>query len=164
MAQTGREIGWRRRLVWIALALSLTLNVFFIGGLMWTKTFVRPPLAPIERLQRLGQSLNLDDRQQQAFEQFIRVIRQRGRDMRENNQALLKQIWTELAKPNPDNDLVARLGGQVNDNRVAFQKEASAALLAFTKELQPEQRSQLAETAQSARDEPSRRLFQMIAP
>lgn len=164
LAEPGRQTGWRARLVWIALALSLTLNLFFVGGLLWVKLSMHPPLPPIERMQRLGQALDLTADQRVAFEQFVRVIRLRGRYVRETNQPLLERIWGEVAKPAPDQDLVAKLGAEVNGNRTAFQKEASTALLAFMKTLTPEQRSKLADIAKRPGDEPTRRLFQIIAP
>jgi uncharacterized membrane protein len=163
IAESGQRTGWRARLVWIALALSLTLNVFFIGGLVWVK-LSHPLMPPFERMQRLGQSLDLNDDQRRAFEQFVRVIRLRGRYVRDSNQPLLEQIWTELAKPTPDEAAVAKLGAQINDNRQAFQKEASTALVNFVKTLSPEQRAKLAGIARSGGDEPTRRLFQVIAP
>jgi uncharacterized membrane protein len=163
LAETGQRSGWRGRLVWVALALSLTLNVFFIGGLVWVKTFMRPPPFS-ERLHAFGHTLHMTGPQRQAFEQFIRELRQHARAAREANQPLLAQIWTELAKPSPDNDLVTKLGAQVNDNRTAFQKEASSELLAFLKTLTPEQRAHIGEIVRSAHEEPARRLFQFIAP
>lgn len=164
LAEPSRRAGWRARLVWIALALSLTLNVFFIGGLLWVKLSMHPPLLPIERMERLGRNLNLNDDQRLAFEQFVRVVRLRGRFARETNQPLLERIWTEMAKPTPNDEVVQRLGAEINQNRMAFQKEASAALLSFVKTLSPEQRAKLAEIARGAGDEPTRRLFQIIAP
>jgi uncharacterized membrane protein len=163
LAEASRQSGWRGRLVWVALALSLTLNVFFIGGLVWVKTFMRPPPFS-ERLHAFGHSLHLTGAQREGFNQFIRALRQHARAAREANQPLLTQIWAELAKPSPDNDLVTKLGAQVNDNRAAFQKEASSELLTFLKTLTPEQRAHIGEIVRSAHEEPARRLFQLIAP
>jgi uncharacterized membrane protein len=163
LAELARQSGWRGRLVWLALALSLTLNVFFVGGLIWVKV-VHPPQAPLERMRHLGESLNLSPDQQQAFEQFVRSIRQHARATREANRPLVTQIWAELAKPTPDDAQVAKLGEEVNVNRVSFQHEISASMLSFVKTLSPEQRAHLAHIASSARDEPTRRLFQIVAP
>ncbi len=163
IAESGQRTGWRGRLIWIALALSLALNVFFVGGLAWVKMAGGPP-PPIERLRVLSHSLDLNNDQNLAFEQFLRVIRLRGRYMRETNQPLLAKIWTEMAKPAPDDEQVARLSAEVNGNRETFQKEATTAFLAFMKTLSPEQRTKLAAFVTEAKDEPTRRLFQIIAP
>ena len=164
IAETSRPTGWRGRLVWIALALSLTLNVFFVGGVAWVKLSAHPPLPPIERMQRIGQALNLTDEQHLAFEQFLRVVRLRGRFFRETNQPLLEGVWAELAKPTPDDDTINKLSAQIEQNRAAFEHEASAALLAFVKTLNPEQRAKLADVTKAAIDPPTRRLFEIIAP
>src|SRR5215469_9721097 len=164
IAETSRPTGWRGRLLWVALALSLTLNVFFVGGVAWVKLSAHPPLPPIERMQRIGQALNLTDDQNLAFEQFLRVVRLRGRFFRETNQPLLERIWAELAKPTPDDDAIGKLGAQIQQNREAFGHEASTALLAFVKTLNPEQRTKLAEITKSGGDPPTRRLFEIIAP
>ncbi len=164
VAASDPRTGWRGRLVWIALALSLTLNVFFVGGLVWVRTFMHPPPPPLERMQRLGETLNLTPDQHVAFEQFVRGLRQRARAVRESTRPLVLQIWAELAKPAPDDAQVTKLGEQVNGDRIAFQHEVSVAMLSFIKTLNPEQRAHLAQIASTARDEPTRRLLQLVAP
>jgi len=164
VAESGRKTGWKSRLVWIALALSLVLNVFFVAGGIWVKMSVRSALPPIVRLQRLGDRLDLNEDQRVAFDQFIRVIRLHGRFVRETNQPLLDRIWIELAKRTPDEDAVGKLGAQVGDNRQAFMKEVSVSFFAFVKTLSPEQREKLSTIARRANDPPTRRLFEVIAP
>ncbi len=164
VAESGRRAGWRGRLVWLALALSLTLNVCFIGGLVWTRMRFHQMASPMERIQHLADALNLNADQRAAFGQFLRVIRQRGRSARGSNEALLDRSWAEIAKAEPDDAALAQLGQQIHANRDAFEQEASQAMLAFIKTLSPEQRSQLAAIAKSRPDEPMRRVYQMIAP
>jgi len=158
-----QRTGWRARLVWIALALSLTLNVFFVGGLTWMKLSAHP-LAPMERMQRLGQALNLNDDQHLAFDQFLRVVRMRGAFFHDTNQPMLERMWSEMAKPTPDDDAVAKLGSEVEQNRQTFQHEMAAAFQTFLKSLNTEQRAKLADIAKSANDPPTHRIFEVIAP
>jgi uncharacterized membrane protein len=162
VADTGRKAGWRGRLVWLALALSLTLNVCFLAGLAWMRLHAPPP--PYIRMQHFSDSLNLSDTQHQAYDQFLRTIRLRGRFMRESNQPLIEDIWSELAKPTPDTATVAKLSDQINSNREGFQHEVSTALDAFIKTLTPEQRAQLAAKAKAPPDEMARRFFQLVLP
>ena len=162
LADSGRKAGWRGRLVWIALALSLTLNICFFAGLAWMRVHAPPP--PLARMEHFGDSLNLNDTQRQAYEQFLRTIRLRGRFVRESNQPLIDDVWGEVAKPTPDTATVAKLADQVNGNREAFQREVSTALDAFIKTLSPEQRTQLAAKAKTPPDDAARRLFQMVVP
>ncbi len=160
--ETERRSGAGRKLLWVILALSLTLNICFVGGLVWMRAH-HPP-GPMERMERLGQTLDLNEDQRLAFEQFVRVIRQRGRFVRETNQPLLAKIWNELAKPDASEAAVTQLGDQIRDNRATFQKEASAALLSFNKTLTPEQRRKLADIAQAPKDEAARRFFSVVVP
>jgi len=164
IAESGRQTGWRGRLVWVALALSLTLNVFFVGGLTWMKLSARPNLTPIERMQHVVQALNPTDDQRLAFEQFLRVARMRGRFLRETNQPLLEKIWAEMAKPTPDDDAVAKLSAEIDKNREAFQKELAGALQSFIKTLTPDQRVKFADITKAGGDPPTRRLFEVVAP
>jgi len=161
LAGTGAKAGRRGPWLWIALALSLTLNLCFFAGIAWMHLHALPP---IMRMQRFGESLNLDGTQRQAYEQFLRTIRLRGRFVRESNQPLIDNIWSEIAKPTPDASTIAKLSDQVTGNREAFQREVSTALDTFIKTLTPEQRAELAAKAQAPPDEAARRLFQMVVP
>jgi uncharacterized membrane protein len=162
LAETGHRVGWRGRLIWVALALSLTLNVFVFGGIAWMHTHAPPP--PTVRLQRFGQSLNLNAEQQRAFDQFLRTIRLRGRFARESNQPLIEDMWGEIASPTPDQSTIAKLADQITTNRENFQHEASAALDIFIKTLTPEQRAQLAAKATMPQQDPANRILQMVVP
>ena len=162
LAESGQKAGRGGRLLWIALALSLTLNICFLAGLAWMHIHA-PPL-PIVRMQHFADSLNLNSDQRQAYEQFLRTLRLRGRFVRESNAPLIENIWNEIAKPTPDDSTIAKLGAQVNGNREGLQREVSTALDAFIKTLTPEQRALLAEKAKAPPDEPARRLFQMVVP
>jgi len=162
LADSGQKAGRGGRLLRIALALSLTLNVCFLAGLAWMH-FHRPP-PPFVRMQHFGDSLNLNGDQRQAYEQFLRTLRQRGRSVRDSNQPLIQDLWSEIAKPTPDTSAIAKLADHINSNRTALQREASTALDAFIKSLTPEQRAQFAAKAKAPPDEPARRLFQMVVP
>ena len=162
LVDTGHRAGWRGRLLWIALALSLTLNLCVFAGIAWMHTHAPP--APMIRMQHFGQTLNLNDDQRRAFEQFLRTIRLRGRFVRESDQPLIDDIWSEIAKPTPDPSAIAKLADQVNGNREGFQRDMSAALDTFIKTLTPDQRAQFAAKAKAPGDEAARRLFQMVVP
>ncbi len=162
IADGGQNASWRGRLVWLALALSLTLNVCFLGGLAWMHMHAPPP--PIMRLRALGQALNLNDDQRQAFEQFLRTIRLRGRFVRETNETLVENLWSEEAKPTPDDATIAKLGDEINGNHERLQREVSTAFDAFLKTLTPAQRAQLAAKAKTPLDPVTHRIFQMVVP
>jgi uncharacterized membrane protein len=162
LAESGQKAGRGGRSLWIALALSLTLNVCFLAGLAWMHIHAPPP--PFVRMQHFGDSLNLNSGQRQAYEQFLRTLRLRGRFVRESNQPLIENLWGEVAKPTPDTATVTKLSDQINSNRESLEREVSTALDTFIKTLTPEQRALLAEKAKSPPNEPVRRFFQMVTP
>jgi uncharacterized membrane protein len=144
----------RRRLVWVALALSLALNVFFIGGAVWTRMHVRhgpggPPFGPPphERIEAVARDLSLDAAQRGAFERFIRETRQETKQVREANQKLGDAAWEEMAKPQPDEDLLRRLFDEISANRREYQTGMTRSLQDFLGTLSPEQRRHFVELA-----------------
>lgn len=150
--------------IWLALILSLTLNVCFIGGLVWSRFVIHRLHTPAERLAELGQSLNLSPVQQADYHHFIHALRQRTHLLQESNTPLLDRIWAELSKPTPDQALVSRLTAQAAENRQLYQHDTSAALTTFMTTLTPEQRATLAAFAEHRHDFVSRRLFWLAIP
>jgi Spy/CpxP family protein refolding chaperone len=165
LAESGRTAGWRGRLVWLALILSLTLNVFFIGGVVWSRVEAgRFAETPEEHFHELGQQLDLNDAQQLAFENFLRTVRQNVRVVREKNVPLLRQVWQEETKATSDQASIEQLSEQVHENRVAFRKAAAAALAGFLTSLTPEQRAKFATLAERHHDPAARHIWYMIVP
>src|ERR671936_498952 len=102
LAEAGMKAATRSRLLWLALALSLTLNVFFVAGLVWSQAAEPRIPPPAERLARAASELNLSPDQRQAFEQFVQAVRQRTEQLRDSNQPLIQRVWDELATAHPD--------------------------------------------------------------
>jgi uncharacterized membrane protein len=132
----------RNRLVWVALALSLTLNVFVIAGLIWSQAANPRPANFAERLVEAGAGLNLSPAQRDIFNQFAESIQQRTRGMRETSAPLIRQIWDELAKPQPDQAVINQLVDETSENRHAYQRDVITSLSAFLGSLSPDQRAQ----------------------
>lgn len=162
LAQTGQKAERRGRLLWIVLALSLALNLFFIAGLGWMRFNAPPP--PFVRMEHFSDSLNLSAGQRHAYEQFLHTIRTRGRFVRRSNRPLIRALWAELAKPQPDRTAVSKLAAQIYANHETFLHDVSAALDAFIKTLSPDQRAEFAAKAQAPRDPAARWLFRMVVP
>lgn len=141
----------RRRGVVIALVLSLALNVFFVAGLIghlvFHVQFGHPPMGPIQRFERASHEMDLSGAQRAAFDGMIATLRQHRRETFQKNRPLFNQIWDQLAKPQPDDKVIADLIAQADANHVAFQKEATAAMESFLATLSPQQRAQFAELA-----------------
>jgi uncharacterized membrane protein len=154
----------RGRLVWVALLLSLTLNICFVGGLLWSRFALERFHSPQQRFQELGRDLNLTDPQRADYQQFVRTLRQRTRLLQDSTNPLLERIWTELEKPTPDQALVGHLLADATGNRESYQKDTAAALTTFMATLTPEQRARLGAFAAPHRDLLSRRIWWLVVP
>lgn len=141
----GTRRGWA---IWIALALSLTLNVFVLGGLFWS--MMAPPRGmppPTDRLVAAARTLDLTPSQQEALRQFARTARDLRRSLADMNAPLFHQLWSEMEKPQPDQAEVARLADAALENRRAFQHKMTDNVMTFLATLTPGQRQRFAEMA-----------------
>lgn len=152
------------RLMKVVLALSLALNIFFIGGLVYTKIVMEHGRGPNPPLQALASELNLTPEQRKTFREFVQVVRTRGMALREANMTLGTQIWDELSKPQPDPDKIAHDFAQVADNRRDFQTVVAKALLPFLEGLGPEQRAKFIEIAKRRQDNVANRMRHLGLP
>ena len=146
------------RLVKVGLALSLALNVFFIGGLLYSK-FVRPT----PPLVALGRELDLAPDQRQAFQGFLKVVRSKGAELRENNLKVGQQIWDELSQPKPDPQKLTVLFADYANNRRDYQTAIGTALLPFLETLNAEQRQRFIEISKH-RQAVANRMRQLLQP
>ncbi|MDE2166486.1 MAG: periplasmic heavy metal sensor [Alphaproteobacteria bacterium] len=141
----------RSRGLIVALALSLTLNVFFLGGAVWSHMRFHPfferQAGPILRFEHIGREMNLNGAQQIALHQMVTTMRERRRAMFQANRPIFDSIWDQLAKPQPNDQTIAGLIVRADTNHVAFQKDATAAVESFLTTLSPQQRAQFAELA-----------------
>jgi uncharacterized membrane protein len=129
------------RLPWILLALSLALNVFFVGGVFWVRSQEHGPMGPVERIERLAKRLTLDAEQRAAFERFVGTVRMKARELRETNQPLIDEAWQDFAKAQPNEAVVDKLFEAAANNRRNFQLETGRALRAFLVTLNEDQRA-----------------------
>ena len=136
----------RQPLLWVALTLSLVLNLCFIAGAAWIQ--IHGPSLPMtleERIQRIGAELALDPQQQQAFDRYTEDVRIHLQSMREAVDPLMSAARTELAKPDADEATVTRLFDEAAQTRRGFQRELIAKTLSFLAVLSPEQRAKFVE-------------------
>jgi uncharacterized membrane protein len=151
-------------IVTVILALSLTLNLCFIGGLVYTKFATEAWMSPQQRVEALAGELSLTAEQRQGFEQMIQVLRLKGQSLRAANGELVAQVWEELEKPQPDQDNLSHLLGQIADNRRQFQIQVGMALATFFAKLTPEQRSHFIDLAHRQRSIIATRIWRLLGP
>lgn len=135
--------------LWVALALSLTLNIFALGGLVWPIVSGEPPrqAGPIERLVSDARTLDLTADQKAALQVFSAAARRANQGLREANAPLMRSMWDEMAKPQPDSARIASIIDQVLDHRRSFQQTMSTNLITFLATLSPDQRHSFADKA-----------------
>lgn len=146
VVSTAARAATRHPLLWVALTLSLLLNLCFVGGALWIRIQGPPlPASPAERLQRIGAELALDPQQRQAFDQYYENVRAHMQRMRDTVEPLMSAAWSELAKPDADQATAARLFDEAGQARRSLQRELLAPTLAFLTTLSPEQRAKFVE-------------------
>jgi Spy/CpxP family protein refolding chaperone len=164
LAEGAAKRATRGRLWRLLLAVSLVLNVAFIGTSLWLR-FTSPELAtPEQRFEHIARELQLNDDQRDAFRQFAIEVRRGSRHLKESNQPLLKSVWEEMGKPQPDEAAVARLVEEATTNRQAYQKEMIPTLAKFLSTLTPEQRQRFIELSERRNDPIGWRLRRLITP
>lgn len=136
----------RHPLIWVALTLSLALNLCFVAGALWIHIQgPAPPVSPAERLQRIGSELVLDPTQKQALQRYTENLRTHMQQMREKVEPMMSAAWAELAKPDADQATAARLFDEAGQARRSLQRELLAPTLTFLATLSPEQRAKFVE-------------------
>jgi Spy/CpxP family protein refolding chaperone len=141
-ASTATRGATRQHLLWVALILSLVLNLCFVAGALWAR--IQGPPAPInieERLQRVGSELKLNPQQRQNFDHYSETVRAHLQQMREAIEPLMNGAWSEMARPDADEGKVLQLFDEAAQTRRGFQHEMITTTLSFLATLSPDQRA-----------------------
>jgi uncharacterized membrane protein len=128
----------RRRWPIVALAASLIVNLFLIGGIAGTLSLIRAQFGPPGPLARAAARLNLSPSQDADLHHLETTLRQRGRKMHEAE----RTIWAGLADPTIGNDKVGQLLQQGLANKTGFETDMTAAFGQFLGALTPTQRTE----------------------
>jgi Spy/CpxP family protein refolding chaperone len=130
-----------RSLLWVVVALSLALNLFFVAGAMWTRLHAPSSVTREERLQQMAQALALDPPQRQAFATYSQTMREQLLAMRDAAGPLVRAAWAEVSRPQADEAKVMQLLDQAALARRGYLIEITTSTIAFLKRLSPEQRT-----------------------
>ena len=139
---TARRNWWK-----VPLALSLVLNLFFVGGALWIRVHAPPPLSPEQRLERIGGQLGLDAGQQRAFAQYSQTVHGLMQSMHQAVQPMFANAWAEIGKPHADEATVMQLFDQADQERRRYMRQLTSATLSFLATLSPEQRAKFVQLA-----------------
>jgi Spy/CpxP family protein refolding chaperone len=155
----------RRRLLSIALAASLALNVFFVAGAVWIR--LHGPLGPVpvaERADHIAAELNLDPTHRAALLRYFQDLRAHLQQMRREVSPLVTSAWTELAKPDANEAEVMRLFDEAAQKRRGFQRQVTTSTLSLLATLTPEQRKKFVELARQPRARWARPVKRGVTP
>lgn len=129
--------------VGIALVLSLAVNLAFVAGYyMRSSLATRLTRSPQERVRFIQEHLQLTEPQRRAFARFLRQANVATADMRENNEDLANQLWTELSSEHPDVGSLTRSSDEINANRAAQQRQLLTLTVPFLDQLDATQRAE----------------------
>ncbi len=136
----------RASIPWVLFALSLTLNVFFLGGYYYKRTLEQRLMGnEQERGRYVVEQLRFDPEQRQRFQEFRQRARERQRETTRANRSAIEGLWHEIEKPDPDSKQIDSYIDTLTSNRLAFQREQMLDLIRFAKTLEGHQRVEFLE-------------------
>jgi uncharacterized membrane protein len=137
----------------VVLILSLALNLFIVGGFVYSQlasgghpsaaSRQQPQQGLEHKLEALAAQLGIAPETSRPFKDLRRSVRTGQQALASRNRPLGTQYWEELATPQPDQKHLAELTEQMSGNRKTFQSELTAALVRFMATLTPDQRETL---------------------
>ena len=140
----------RRYLPWILLAVSVALNVFFVGGHVYARRMAESQVEPEAAgpahpaFARLG----LTPEQRENLMKLRGKARERTKANRPIDRELGLALLDELMKPSRDAQAVDALLRQLAERRAAHVRPAIEELAGFLATLSPEQRARVREVAE----------------
>jgi uncharacterized membrane protein len=134
--------GVRHHLLWLVISLSLALNLFFAAGVLWTRFHTPRPLTREQQLEEMARALALDPQQRPAFARYAQTMRGRLQEMRRAVQPLVRAAWSEVAKPQADENKVMQLLDRAALARRGYLNDITSDTIAFLRILSPEQRAE----------------------
>jgi uncharacterized membrane protein len=138
----GRHRLPRQRVLAAVLAISVALNLCFVGGVLWARLHAPPPPQGFsERFHRLADALQLTPEQRVAFDGYVADMTARGERVRREVEPMMDTAWGELAKPDADQAHVLQLLDDASGKRRAFLHDAVGATFSLLATLSPEQRA-----------------------
>lgn len=137
----------RRRWLIVVVAVSIALNLFFIGMVAghFRHGHRLASLNQRERFERIAADLKMNDAQRTAFQRFQTILRANGAAMRAANVA----AWARIADPETSPDQITELLNTTVKNRTQFQQDVANAMGKFLTSLTPAQRANFIDEARN---------------
>lgn len=131
----------RKTLVWGVLAVSLAMNIFFAGGVVYSKvTTERLKASPSARAEYLAERFELTAEQRDRLLAFQSAMVERRQTLRQGFREARDGLLDELAQPILDRERIAQLRREQSETRNALFEDFTIELHQFLATLSPEQR------------------------
>jgi Spy/CpxP family protein refolding chaperone len=127
----------RNYLPWIALGLSLTLNVVMVVDQRFDAA---TPPAKVNAEKQLADEMRLSETQLESYQYYRQQLRDMTGATRLENQEDIEAYYEEMATANPDIQKLDALLQQINKRRAHLQINQTAATVKFMAVLDPNQR------------------------
>ncbi|MHC5022687.1 MAG: periplasmic heavy metal sensor [Planctomycetota bacterium] len=131
----------KRQLTWLALAISVLFNLFFLTGYLQAR-WQRGSATPAPQTT-VADELSLDSEQAAIFGHLRDGLREDNRVFTERLALVQQELFSELVEPQPDPERMAALIDQDGELRRQMHHSAQERFRAFIGMLSPEQRQQL---------------------
>lgn len=125
----------RRALPWVLLVISLAANGFFFTGQWFAERKRGQPQ------MRLMEQVNLTDAQREGAKQVRRDVIKLLEAMNDRNRPHYDRFWIEMAKPDPDSEVLDRELWAATLGRFEMQRKISDETVDFLATLGPDQRA-----------------------
>jgi len=127
----------RNYLPWIALGLSLTLNVVMVVDQRFDAA---TPPAKVNAEKQLADEMRLSETQLESYQYYRQQLRDMTGATRLENQEDIEAYYEEMAATNPDIQKLDALLQQINKRRAHLQVSQTAATVKFMAVLDQKQR------------------------
>jgi uncharacterized membrane protein len=164
VAAEGARSGWGRRLLWATLAVSLVINIFFVGTMVWLRMNAEPRAVWPALVHAIGSHLKVKEEKNEAFKRLVMETRQNTRLLHNTNQPLIVKMWEELGKPQTDPEAVNHLVDQITENRRAYEKTMTSAFAKFRADLPAGQRQEVDELVRDRLEQRGQHLRRLVLP
>jgi hypothetical protein len=131
------------RLPWVLLAASLLLNVFFAGGVIYSKmTADRLEAEPRSRLAFAAEELGLSEAETERLVVLRKTVGERRARMREDGGALTQALNQEMRRPDLDRQRLEEILRQRSKLFVAYLSDTMGEVHGYLGTLPPEKREE----------------------
>ena|GEM_PF-3591200 len=138
-----------RALTWVALAVSVALNVFFLIGYYRAAVLAERVETPAGTAEVIAERLGLDSGQRAIFDRVRAEARADARSYTAKASATVNAYWAEMVAEAPDPVLLEQYLSQAAERNLAFNRVITKRMRTFLAALTPRQRREFVDRVRS---------------